>query len=120
MSAGTTAVHIEGMETKMTAQVNALAESIHSSICETSLADCLAYRGRCVKAAEAALAQLFPTVNSAEGLDALPSGSVITDKFGEGYTRGHIEWFAFCSGEEISKSAIYFPVTVRFVPEVDL
>lgn len=64
---------------------DALAEAIHSAICEESLEEHLDpdWPGRCVKAADAVLALLQPhTIDSVEELDALPHLSVVLDSGG--------------------------------------
>ena len=104
-----------------------LAQTIHSCICEESLNDCLEWRGKCLKAAEEALAAGYRrprTISTVEELDALPGASVVKDALTQVFEKqeagvwhdGPHDWLAF-DGKFWDVDAIHLPATVLHEPE---
>lgn len=106
-----------------TASCDALAQIIHSRICEESLDDHLEYRGRCIRAAEAILDAGYRKplrVNTHDELARMPDGTVIRDwNGGVGEKR---DWPLDLAVRYVDRTTeanadIELPATVLYVPE---
>jgi hypothetical protein len=94
---------------------DAAAEAVHASICEQSLDDCMDpdWRGRCVKAVEAAAPHLMAPriITTATELDALRRFTVIRSAEGIVYEKQTM-WHEAGSRDLVYWPAIALPVII--------
>lgn len=86
-------------------------QAAHAAICEQNFDDCLEWRGRCVKAVEAAAPHMLAQVATVQELDALPWRAVIRSDEGTVFEKFTM-WHEAGSRDLKYSPAIALPATV--------